>query len=150
MTLRAYAEQIGKPEDTVLTWKHAAEVAVLTGQDWKELTRYMHHLSYIHATPEEEWADWVERLLSTRAGRQSCCDPSSCVHTQHAHRPIASHPDPATHSPRRSLTALARASRNEKARITFNGTREGAPVEHPRPVARRAHGYTSNREVKTG
>jgi len=150
MTLRAYASQIGKPEDTVTMWKNAAEVAVLLKQDWKDLLPYMKHLSLIHAMPEEEWAEWVERLLATRAGPQSCCDHSSCVHTQHAHRPIASHSDPATRSPRRSLTAIASASKIESGRIVAGGTRKGAPVEHPRPVARHAHGSASDWTLKTG
>ena len=35
MTLRAYAERIGVDEKTVYTWKNAAEVAVLTGQNFE-------------------------------------------------------------------------------------------------------------------
>lgn len=49
LTLRAYAEQIGKNEQTVQNWKQAAEVAVTTGSDWKDLLPYMRHLSLIHA-----------------------------------------------------------------------------------------------------
>lgn len=51
-TLRAYAERIGVNEETVSTWKRAADVAVLTGQDFATLTEHMRHLVAIHAAPQ--------------------------------------------------------------------------------------------------
>jgi hypothetical protein len=48
MTLRAYAEHIGEDEKTVHTWKNAAEVAILTGQNFEALTGKIQHLSLIH------------------------------------------------------------------------------------------------------
>jgi len=63
MTLRAYAERIGVSEDTVQAWKWAADVAVLSGQDFAALLDYMRHLSLIHAAPKETWGKWVEQLL---------------------------------------------------------------------------------------
>jgi hypothetical protein len=53
MTLRAYAERIGENEDTVKTWKYAADVAVLAGQHFEDLTGYGKHLAAIHAAPED-------------------------------------------------------------------------------------------------
>jgi hypothetical protein len=63
MTLRDYAEQIHENEQTVLQWKYAAEVAVLSGQHCVTLTEYMRHLSLIHSTSQATWSAWVSRLL---------------------------------------------------------------------------------------
>lgn len=59
MTLRAYAERIGVDEKTVHTWKSAAEVAVLTGRNFDDLTDCMRHLAIIHAAPQEAWKTWI-------------------------------------------------------------------------------------------
>lgn len=61
---RAYAaERIGVKEDTVKTWKLAAEVAVLAGQHFVDLKDHMKHLVAIHAAPQETWKAWVALLF---------------------------------------------------------------------------------------
>ena len=58
MTLRAYAEPIGVNEQTVHTWKKAAEVAVMTGHNFAEITDCLRHLAAIHAAPEATWQSY--------------------------------------------------------------------------------------------
>ena len=41
LTLRSYAEQIGKKESIVTKWRSAAEVAVGINSDWKDLIRLL-------------------------------------------------------------------------------------------------------------
>src|SRR6516165_11574663 len=43
MTLKDYAAQIGQEYKAVAVWKEAADVAILSGQNWKDLARYTHH-----------------------------------------------------------------------------------------------------------
>ncbi len=60
MTLRAYAERIGVNEFTVHTWKKAADVAVVAGHNFAELTGCVKHLAAIHAAPKETWKTWCQ------------------------------------------------------------------------------------------
>ena len=64
MTLRSYAKRISVNEDTVKTWKYAADVAVLAGQHFEKLAGQVKHLAAIHAAPETTWPEMTGRILS--------------------------------------------------------------------------------------
>ena len=61
--IRDYARNMGKKEQTLLDWVHAAEVAKLHDQPCS-LLDYTIALSILHRAPEEDWPELVRRMLS--------------------------------------------------------------------------------------